>query len=89
MDREERRSFIKQAGESYLQADIALLNEHNVSDDVMALMAAEHAARVETLARAVDPTLGRALILMIANLFLQNVKDMDAATVQEPEIVHV
>ena len=43
--------------ERLLQTDIGLLNDHNVSDDTMSILAAEHAARTETLAKAIDPTL--------------------------------
>ena len=89
MEHHNRQLFIKEADKRYLNADIALLNRHGVADDVMSLMASQHAARTETLAKAVDPTLGRALLLMISNQLLEAAKEIDAATFQEPEIVHV
>ena len=73
--------------ERLLQTDIGLLNDHNVSDDTMSILAAEHAARTETLAKAIDPTLGRPLLVMIAGALLSAAKQIDAATVMQPELV--
>ncbi|SFJ51449.1 hypothetical protein SAMN03159338_1624 [Sphingomonas sp. NFR04] len=82
-----RDLFADLAREAILHTDIELLNKHNVSDDTMSIMAAEHAARTETLAKAIDPTLGKALLLMIAGHLMKAAKQIDAATVQEPELV--
>lgn len=75
--------------ERLLHTDIGLLNDHNVSDNTMMMMAAEHGARVETLCKAIDPTRGRAVALMIANHLLEIVKEIGAATTQEPELICV
>lgn len=75
------------ARERILQADIALLNDHNVGDGFMSLLAAEHAARCETFCKAIEPTAGRALLLVIAGALLTAAQTIDAKTVQEPEIV--
>jgi len=77
------------AVERILQTDVALLNDHNVSDDFMSFLAAEHAARCETLAKCIEPTLGRAFLLVTAGALLAAAKQIDGATVQEPEMIHV
>lgn len=82
-----RELICADARERILQTDIGLLNDHNVSDDVMSTLAAEHAARTETLAKAIDPTLGRPLLVMIAGALLSAAKQIDAATVMQPELV--
>jgi hypothetical protein len=68
-----------------LAADVELLNDHGVSDTVVSHMAAEHAARSETLAKMIEPTMGRALLLMISGALLSAAKQIDAATVTQPE----
>jgi hypothetical protein len=75
--------------EQVLQGDVALLNANNVSDNFMSLLASEHAARVETLCKAIDPSLGRALLLVTAGALLAAARQIDAATYQEPELTHV
>lgn len=70
-----------------LKADISLLNGINCSDDVMSTMAAEHAARCETLAKAIDPSLGRPLLVMAAKALLDAAKQIDEATTMQPELV--
>lgn len=73
--------------ERVLATDVELLNDHNVSDDVVSLLAAEHAARTETLAKMIEPTLGRALLLMISGALLSAAKQIDDATVVAPELI--
>jgi hypothetical protein len=85
----QRTEQIADITERVLQTDIALLNDHNVSDDFMSLLAGEHAARFETLCKAINPSLGRALLLTAAGAMLAIAKQIDGATVQEPELVHV
>lgn len=85
----DRDSFTIEARERILQTDVALLNDHNVSDEVMSLMAGEHAARSEALAKCINPTLGRALLLTIAGALLAAARQVEAATVPTAEIVHV
>jgi hypothetical protein len=83
------QAFQADAVERILQTDIALLNDHNVSDGVMSFLAAEHAARCETLAKAVEPTLGRSLLLIAAGALLDAAAQITDATVQQPEIFNV
>lgn len=84
-----REATVSAVRENLLQSDIQILNDHTVADEVMAIMAAEHAARVETLGKAIEPTLGRSLLLILADRLLAAAKQIEAATVQSPEIVHV
>jgi len=72
-----------------LGTDIALLNDHDVGDDFMSLLAAEHAARCETFCKAIEPTRGRALLLVIAGALLSAAKQIDGATVQTAELILV
>lgn len=85
----QQSQFEEEVRERILQNDIAILNDLNVSDDVMSVLAAEHAARCETFAKAIEPTLGRALLLVAAGALLAAASQIDSATVQEPELVHV
>lgn len=75
--------------EQLLQGDIAILNEHGVRDNVLSLLAAEHAARCETFAKMVEPTLGRAFLLVAAGALLAAAEQIAAATFQEPELTTV
>lgn len=72
-----------------LRCDVDLLNDLNVSDDVMKIMAAEHAARSMTLAKAIEPTLGRAFLLIAAGALLSAADTIAKNSFQEPEVVHV
>jgi hypothetical protein len=78
-----------EARERILQTDVELLNAHNVGDDFMSLLAAEHAARVETFCKAIEPTLGRSLLLVTAAALLAAAKQITDATVQQPELINV
>lgn len=69
--------------------DADLLNELGVTDEVMSIMAAEHAARTKALLKLVDPTFGRALLLMLSGALLSAAKEIDAVTEQQPELVNV
>lgn len=82
-----REATADQIREALLATDVTLLNEINVSDETMSLMAGEHAARVETLGKAIEPTLGRSLLLMVAGRLLAAAKQIDLATVLHPELV--
>jgi hypothetical protein len=73
--------------ERVLATDVAILNDHNVSDEVVSLMAAEHAARCETLSKMIEPTLGRALLLVTAGALISAAKQITDATVVEAELV--
>jgi hypothetical protein len=84
--REEHEAIIS---ERLLAADVALLEDHNVSDEFMTLLAAEHAARCETFAKAIEPTLGRAFLLVAAGALLSAAKQIDGASVPTDEIIHV
>lgn len=75
--------------ERLMATDVGLLNDHNVSDATIMPLAAEHAARTEALLKLVDPTRGRAMFMMIAGHFLDAANQIAAATVQEPELMHV
>lgn len=79
----------KSIEEQVLQCDVALLNEHGVGDDTIKTMAAEHAARSATLAKMIEPTMGRAFLLVAAGVLMNAAKDIDANTFQEPELVSV
>lgn len=82
-------SLEKIVEEQVLQCDVALLNEHGVGDDVLKTLAAEHAARSVTLAKMIEPTLGRAFLLVAAGVLIEAAKAIDANTFQEPELVNV
>lgn len=84
-----REALVARIRDRILKTDIKLLNGANVSDDTMSLMAAEHAARTETLAKAIDPTLGRPLLVMIAGALMKAAQQIDEATTMQPELVHV
>lgn len=84
-----REAIANRAAKDILAADVTLLNDLGVSDDVMSVMAAEHAARCKALALIVEPSLGRALLLMLSGALLTAAKEIDAATVQEPELINV
>lgn len=73
--------------ERILQSDIAILNDRGIGDEVLSLLTAEHAARCETFAKMIEPSKGRAMLLVIAGALLSAVKQIDAATIQEPELV--
>ena len=75
--------------ESVLQNDITILNDLNVSDQVMKTLAAEHLSRSVTLAKAVEPTMGKALLLTAAGVLISAAKEIEAATYQEPELINV
>lgn len=81
-----RSSVIESVRGALLHTDISLLNQHGVADDRMALIAAEHAARVETLAKAIDPSLGRPLLLMVASALMAAATEIGDATFIEPEL---
>lgn len=83
-----RKALADAVEQGIIQADVALLNEHNCSDETMSVMATEHAARVEALSKMVEPSLGRALLLTVAGALLAAAKQIDAATVQLPELTH-
>lgn len=73
--------------ERILQCDIAMLNDHGVSDEVLSIVSAEHAARCERICKMIDPSFGRAMLLMISAALLSAAKQIDDATVLEPEII--
>jgi hypothetical protein len=81
--------FLDEARESILQTDIGLLNANGVGDDIMSGLAAEHAARVETLCKAINPTMGRSLLLMVAGGLMAAAQQITDFTVQQPELVNV
>lgn len=81
------RHITAEITERLLLTDVDLLNTHNVSDDFMSTLAAEHAARTETLAKAIDPTLGRPLLVMVAGALLAAAKQIEDASVMEPELI--
>ncbi len=85
---QDRNALSSEIERRVLETDIAILDEHNVSDDTMSLLAAEHAARVETLSKMIEPSLGRAFLLVVAGALLSAAKQIDAATTIEPEVVH-
>lgn len=64
--------------ERILATDVELLNDHGVSDTVISKMAAEHAARTETLLKMIEPTMGRAMLLMISGALLSAAKQIGA-----------
>lgn len=72
-----------------LQGDVFLLDDLGVGDQVMKTLAAEHAVRSVTLAKAIEPTMGRALLLTMAGMLLSAAKSIDAQTFQEPKLVDV
>lgn len=74
--------------ERILKTDIAVLNDHNVSDHILSLLAAEHAARCEALSKIIDPTMGRALLLMIAGALMGAAEQIENATTPGSEIVY-
>lgn len=76
-----------EVAERILETDVELLNEHNVSDNFMSTLAAEHAARVEALAKAIEPTLGRALLVMVCGALLKAAKQIEDATTMQPELM--
>lgn len=81
-----REDYAKRITDDLLAGDVSLLEELNTSDGVIELMAAEHAARTETLAKMIEPTMGRALLLMISGALLSAAKQIDAATAEQPEL---
>ena len=72
-----------------LDTDIVLLTDHGVSDDTMMTIAAEYAARTERLCKLMDPTRGKAMLLMVSKCLIDAGSQITAATVQEPELMHV
>jgi hypothetical protein len=73
-----------------LKGDIELLNDAGTADPVLASLAEGHAARVKTLIEAIQcPAYARAFALTVANVLLETAKGIDAASYQEPELVHV
>lgn len=85
----QREQFAATITERVLQTDIALLEDHNVGDEFISLLAAEHAARCETLSKMIEPTFGRALLLVTAGALLAAAKQIDGATVPTGEVIHV
>jgi hypothetical protein len=73
-----------------LLADVGLLNEAGCEDKTLALLGGEHAARTEQLVKAVQcPTYGRALALELSQQFLNIAQQIEDASYQEPELIHV
>jgi hypothetical protein len=54
-----------------LQVDIDLINLCGSADPVIEIMAAEHGARVEALCKMIDPIMGKAILLLVANGLLK------------------
>jgi hypothetical protein len=75
--------------DSVIEADIAVLNDRGVGDKTIAALAGEHAARVETLLKMIDPSFGRAMLLLTARALLSCAQQIDAATYQEPELTTI
>jgi len=71
-----------------LKNDIRLLDTLGCGDDVMEILAAEHAARCETLSKMIDPTMGRVLLLMTARALLDAANQVSAATVPGDVVGH-
>lgn len=73
-----------------LHADVAVLNDAGCEDATLATLGAAHAARTETLVKAVQcPTYGRALALELSKRFLEIAKQIEDASFQEPELISV
>lgn len=86
MTRKEREKHIET---KVLATDIEILDHANVSDETIKLLSAEHATRAITLAKMIDPSMGRALLLTISGACLKAANAIDASTNQEPELISV
>jgi hypothetical protein len=70
--------------------DVALLEDAGCEDKTLATLAGDHAARTETLIKAVVcPSFARALALELSKQFLNIAREIDTASYQEPELVDV
>lgn len=86
---ETTRTLEEEIRDRILQSDIGILNDRGVGDNVTSLLAAEHAARCETFCKMVEPSFGRSILLVAAGALLAAARQIEDATVQVPEVIHV
>ncbi len=72
-----RHRINRKVGEAILATDVRLLEDHAASEEVIGLMLAEHAARVQTLSRLIDPIMARTLLMMVASALIAEAKSTE------------